>query len=176
MRVKGKRHRSKNTYTVYKKLFRRAEKQFERSGLVMHDALMLSKQEFYDQYRNKVLENKKLPKSEQSRNITRDIVESQKYKFTQKFAKHLKEGLFGYYKDKYKQQFKKGKKGAKFELEAENYAYKQMKKHKVSITNIRTGVIDYQEIEDEYWTLKDLGYSGKEAHDIIAGFFDPDSP
>jgi len=152
MRVK--RHRSKNTYSVYKRLYKKAKARMDKLGVEMFDKQgMLSRQEFWDEYRSHTLSNKELPKEKQSRNITRDIVASQTYSKSRNYAKKLKEALFRYYEMDF----------------GSDYAKKQLKEKKITIQNIRTGQVDFGVLDDEYWWLKDHGYSSAEAAEWIAG-------
>jgi len=154
MRGKSRKPRLKNTYSVYKKLYRKAEKSMKKAGFEMFDkGGMLSRKEFWDEYRSHSLLNKELPKKEQSRNIARDIVSSQQYSKSLKYAKHLKEGLFRYYASEH----------------GEQYAKEKLKEAKVTLRNIRSGQVDFDVLKNEYWYLKDMGYSSEEAAEEIAG-------
>jgi len=151
MRVK---HRSKNTYSVYKRLYKKAKARMDKLGVEMFDKQgMLSRQEFWDEYRSHTLSNKALPKAEQSRNITRDIVASQTYSKSRAYAKNLKQAMERFYAQDY----------------GPEYAKKKMKEKKITIQNIRTGQVDFSVLDDEYWYLKDQGLSSEEAAKEIAG-------
>jgi len=153
-----RKKRAKNTYLVYKRLYKQAKERMNKAGFDMFDKKgMFSKQEFYDEYRSMALKNKELPKSKQSKNITRDIVASQTYSKTQSYAKSLRDAVYKYYMVEEKEYGIKG------------YAKKKLKENKITIHNIRLGVYNLDVLSDEYWWLKDHGYSSEEAAEEIAG-------
>lgn len=144
--------KSKYTYSVYKKQYKKAAKRLDKLGVSMFDR-MLSRQEFWDEYRSNVLKNKTLPKAKQSKNITRDIVAAQTFSKSRKYATNLRNALKRYYVEQY----------------GEENAGKMLKEKKITITNIQLGRVDFDALSDEYWYLKDQGYSSEEAAEEIAG-------
>lgn len=86
MSKRNKRNkRLDNAYNNYKKRFEEAQKQFAKKGKTMYDDILMSKSEY--------LTNRQLLIDEgYTKNINQTIVSAQKYQYSQKMARRIKEG------------------------------------------------------------------------------------